>query len=244
MKAVPKECCQCREAIRLGTEGLAEQEAHLAVCAECRDYARSVHVTTSALRRLAAQRVSPSPALRARWTAAVRANAQRITWEGNLLGFVQWCRDFLQYNRRPLFALAPVWFLILLLRLFAPSLPDAPAAMVASSPVKVIRQLQAQSQLLAQQLGAPAGKSSTPPKTEPTAPRSQAVPSTRSASTKLLLGGFAQLPLTPVSRERKPQNPRRDQIQGCDWSKGVLRFTLSSGRGMGGGKLSPHTAVI
>jgi hypothetical protein len=187
MKTAPKACCRCREAIRLGTEGLAEHEAHLASCAECRDYVRSIKTTASLLGRLGAQPVSPSPALRVRWTAAIRADAQRNPWNRNLADVLRWCGDFLQYNRRPLLALAPVWFLVLLLRLCAPSLPEAPPALIASSPVKVIRQLQAENRLLAQQLPELARTPRLPHKAEPPAPRSQAIPPERSASMKQAL---------------------------------------------------------
>ena len=171
-------CRQCRQAIRLQFEGARAPEAmvqiqtHLAGCSGCRSFANELHAAAADLQALGSQDVEPAPGFRARWTAAVNDARRPAHSSPTWAEVVDWCRSLLQRNRKPLFALAPVWVLILLLKVTAPSIEATNTQIVSRSPGEVVSLLKAELQLLPPHRE-PLGNS-TPRRSPPSAPHSQA----------------------------------------------------------------------
>ena len=171
-------CQQCRQAIRLQLEGAsapeqtAQIETHLADCSACRSHANEVRAAAAALQALGSQEIEPRPGFRARWTAAVNEARQPVRSAPAWVEVVEWCGSLLQRNRKPLLALAPVWVLILLLKVTAPGIEATNAQTVSRSPIEVVSALKAEIRLLTPHRE-PAAHT-TPRRSPGPAPRSQA----------------------------------------------------------------------
>jgi hypothetical protein len=175
-------CRQWREAIRVRVCGaLAREEetqlaAHLATCGECRRYAGELQTAAAGLQWLGSQEVNPSAGFRARWTAAVEDAAQPATLAGVLEALGEWCCDWLSRNRRPASAVAALWLLTLLLRLSTPEAAPRSRTVLASSPIQIVRLLNADGQLLAWHFWWPSPTPPTEPRQQPVQPRSDLPP--------------------------------------------------------------------
>ena len=197
MNTLPN-CGHWREAIRLQICGAwkgeepARLETHLANCADCRHYAEELRAAAAGLRRLAAQRVDPSPGFRARWTQAVEDAARPRGFGETAAALLAWCRELLLRNLRPALGVASLWVLALLFRLSAPDVSPASPATAARSPVEIARALGADQRLVAWHLWRwdPLPLSPRPPQ-PPHQPRSERFPAQPAAQSDHLPNAHA-----------------------------------------------------
>jgi hypothetical protein len=155
MNALFSRCRRWRKVIRIQVVEAGREEpvglaAHLSGCVCCRRYAEDIRRATAAVGALSRHAVSSSPGLRSRWTRAVREEARPSTLSEFLTEPLRRVGCLVKRNRRPLFALAPVWLAILLLRLAAPVPAPSPLTAPAHSPGEILRTLKSEEALLTQ----------------------------------------------------------------------------------------------
>lgn len=149
-------------------------EGHLTACPECRRYANELHWTAEGLRGMAqAPRQHPKE-FQDRWMLAIRNMRRSSQLEDAAAAVLDFWRAWLVQNRRPLIALSPVWVLILLLKITAPSGVPQEHIVLAASPSEILRVLKSPTLLAGgseHEFDAPNPKQGAPPR-----PRSDLAP--------------------------------------------------------------------